>query len=162
MERFESNELRVRFRRRLFDQLVEGKTGPWHDHGPRFNAAQPIDTFLKPEHFHQFQSVDGHRPFHQAADLNWPRRSHELVHVAVNVFAQGKFVEIVVLPRRPFIGQRPGRIELRIARRGKGLGRLERSGAVGRAGRVGGRRVVFRAAGQRCRQQTQTGATQLP
>src|SRR6266496_663284 len=66
------------------------------------------------------------------------------------------------MARRPFVGQRPGWIELRIARRRKGLGGAERTGAVSLAGSVGGGCVVFRAAGQRCRQQTQAREAHLP
>src|SRR5256885_13753522 len=66
------------------------------------------------------------------------------------------------MARRSFIGQRPGWIELRIARRRKVLGGAESSGSVSNAGRAGGWGVVFRAAGQRCRQPTQAREAHLP
>ena len=161
VERLETDKSGFRLRRNFLHQFAELKTRPRHNHRPRFNTAHPVNALFQAEHPRQLHRFHRHRLLHQPADLNRPGCRDEPVHVAINVLAQGELVKIVVSAGDLFIGERPVRIELVVARRRIGSGRRRGvGGAVGCV--VGSRRSCSGAARQRRRQQTRRRAAHLP
>ena len=153
VERLKADKSGFRLRRNFPDQFAELKTRPGHYHGPGFNATQPVNAFFQTEHPDQLHRINGHWLFHQSADLNRPGCGGELVHVAIDILAQRELVKVVVSTGDFFIGERPVRIELVVARRRIGLRRRRCVGcAAGPA--VGVRWFGFGAASQRHGRQT--------
>ncbi len=114
-QRGESDVARLRRRLDTPDQVCEREAVPGDDHGPRLDAAHPIDALLEREPAEQVVDADRLGPVHLALDRDGPgprpQRSGQARWI---LLGRAELVEVVV--RRDLFEFRPGLVRREGAR----------------------------------------------